>query len=102
MLVISSITGLTQDEVEPPRKRQREGASTGGEAVDEEADDAEPNLDHNGNDEEERALPGNVRPGVSFWLVVNVASGLCATFAEVIKRRFVDAGFVIGDCKVFY
>ena len=66
-------------------ERDKEGDSTSREGVDEDADDADPNVEHDDNDEKERALPGNVRPGVSLWLVGNVASGLCATFLKSSK-----------------
>ena len=103
MLIVSSITGLTVKDCQPQGKRRRGAANEDGalgaddNACEEEGGDEE---DGGGVGELERELPDDIRPGLSFWIVLNVAAGLCDDFMENIRSRFVENGFMFSSLKV--
>lgn len=57
-------------------------------------------IDDAAEEDTERALPDDVRPGLAFWVVVNVGTGTCQDFVELIRSKFVKSGFIFSSLKV--
>ena len=51
-------------------------------------------------DDDVRALPDRVTPGLSFLVVLNIPGQMCDEFEEKVKERFIVAGFSFCDCQV--
>ena len=108
ILCVSSITGVTKDELErsskskPSKRKKAPAEDIGDDDALAESDDESSSTPQAQEDRnvEELTLPDSVVPGVAFWLVINTATDLVDEFATTVKTMFLDAGFTFCDCSV--
>lgn len=89
--MVSSITGITEKDFRNKREKG-EKRKRGRKDEEEETDDDDEEDEDESND--------RVTPGLSFWLAVNISTGLVAEFENKVRKKFSSAGFTFCSCKV--
>ena len=118
MVIISSITGVRKKDIKKRdvgKKRKGDKTLKGGkterkkkktefnkddsEGSGEEQEEEEESEESGESEEEEEEEGENesFTPGLSFWIAVNEASGLCQSFEERVRKKFSSAAFAFCD-----